>query len=237
MNEQALMVCNDQQLSVSLSERAQALKDEALEKAALIGRVTCSEEQRGAVDAQKALAFIRTAVEKARKAAKERPLAYGRAIDEKAKEFVREIGEEDLRIAHLIADFQALEQARIRAAQQAENERLTQLERDRAKELAEAKTFEEVDRVQEHYNTLAQQESTPMPEVAKVEGQIVRHDWDITVTDIWLLARGHPSCVKIDPRLSEIKSLLDAGVKVSGVKAERIIKAQVRVNSVKAIEV
>ena len=56
----------------------------------------------------------------------------------------------------------------------------------------------------------------------------------------WLKAAdvAHPVCVKIEPRLSEIKNLLDAGVKVSGVTAKREIKAGVTSGKVRpAIDV
>lgn len=64
-----------------------------------------------------------------------------------------------------------------------------------------------------------------------------RHDWEVTVTDVWLLAKSHPGCVKIEPRISEIKSLLNNGVKVAGVNAVRIQKSGVRLKAVKTVEI
>jgi len=57
------------------------------------------------------------------------------------------------------------------------------------------------------------------------------------VTDVWLLAKSHPGCVKIEPRISEIKSLLNNGVKVAGVNAVRIQKSGVRLKAVKTVEI
>ncbi len=75
----------------------------------------------------------------------------------------------------------------------------------------------------------ANQEIAALPVAAPIraEGQRVREEWNVTVTDIWMLARVHPGCVKIEPRLSEIKELLDAGVKVAGILAKKEIKAGV----------
>jgi len=71
---------------------------------------------------------------------------------------------------------------------------------------------------------------------AKAEGQTTRTEWEVNIVDIWALARGHPACVKIEPRLSEIKSLLDEGVKVAGVTARRVTMVSVRTAG-KALEV
>lgn len=57
------------------------------------------------------------------------------------------------------------------------------------------------------------------------------------MTDVWLLAKSHPGCVKIEPRISEIKSLLNNGVKVAGVNAVRIQKSGVRLKAVKMVEI
>jgi len=56
----------------------------------------------------------------------------------------------------------------------------------------------------------------------------VKTEWEITVTDKYTLARYHPNCVKITPLLSEIKLLLDEGLPVRGVDAEKVVKASVR---------
>jgi hypothetical protein len=63
---------------------------------------------------------------------------------------------------------------------------------------------------------------------ARADGQTVRMEWEVTVNDIWALARGHPACVRIEPRLTEIKSLLDLGTKIAGVSAKRVPVVSVR---------
>lgn len=227
----AIIVRDDVGLKVWFGAEAQQQKDIALEKAAIIGKVTNADDQREAVEAQKALAELLSVVEKARKEAKEPILNFGRLIDFTAQKFTEDLKAEQLRIARLVGDFQALEQRRIWAAQQAENERLAQLEREKAAELAKAASLEEVNKVQEVFNNRAQAEAVPIPQATRTEGQRVTQEWVIEITDPWLLARSHPTCVKIEPLKSEIKELLNAGVQVKGVRATKETKAGVRVGA------
>ncbi len=226
----SLIIRNDADLSASIAKEAHAARELALEKSALIGKVTCAEEQLLAVEAQKTIKSLLNEVEASRKAAKEPVLFYGRRIDETAKQFCDELKVEELRISRLAADFQALELGRIRAAQAAENERLSALERERQAALAAVKTHDEFDKVNETFDIRAAEEVPPTPKPpARIEGQIVREDWKITVEDSRRLAWFHPHCVIVKTLLSEIKQMLNAGMKVEGVKAEREIKSGVRI--------
>lgn len=282
---QALIVRDDARLACSFTEQALALKDAALEKSALIARVNDAATQANAVEAQQDIANLLNQAEKARKAAKEPVLEFGRRIDAAAKSFVSDLKGEEIRIATLVGDFQKLEEARVRAAELAriaeqrklEEERraaeqkalreaeilrekldaeaaelarkrresesaedaarvkAAELELQRQRALAEAQSHEELDRIQEqHAQAIA---DLPVTAPIRVDGQRIRKEWLITVVDIWLLAKSHPTCVKIEPRLSEIKTLLDAGVKVAGVNAMRETRAGVTVNSRPAIDV
>ena len=57
---------------------------------------------------------------------------------------------------------------------------------------------------------------------------IVKHEWQIEVEDAYKLARMHPNCVTIKPELTEIKDMLDQGLKVNGIKATKVTKSTVR---------
>ena len=94
---------------------AVTLRDQALESAAMVARVSCAEEQLAAVEAQKQLGSLLNHIEACRIKAKEPALTYGRQIDEAAKQFTIELKEERLRLDRLVADFQALEMAKVRA--------------------------------------------------------------------------------------------------------------------------
>lgn len=237
-NEIAILQGDSGAQSVFATVAAMALRDMALGTSALIGKVTNAQEQERAVEAQTELHALRQQAEKARTALKRPVIDYGKLIEKTCADFVAPLDEELLRVATLVGDFQQLEMAKAAAARKSQDEALSHLERDRATELAAATSHEEMDAIQAKYADkalLLSQQPAAMP--ARAAGQVVKTDWDIKVTDIWALARAHPLCVKIDPRVSEIKNLLDAGVKVSGVAAERVQKASVRVSKQPTITV
>lgn len=232
-NQTALMVRDDANRAVSFTTEANQLKEAALELSALVGRVTNADENSAAVLAQVEIQKIRSLAEKARKAAKEPVLEYGKAIDNAAKQFLAELDEENLRISKLIGDFQALEAAKLRAAERLRQEELNRIEREKNEALAKAKNHEELESTHAHFNEVAAQSAAAQPIAAPVraEGQVVKTDWEIIVTNPYDLAKFHPSCVNITPRLSEIKQLLAEGVTVKGITANKITKAGVRLGA------
>jgi hypothetical protein len=320
----AIMLRDDSKREITFLPQAHELKRLALEQSALIGKVENAEQNQTAFQAQAALAEVRKNVEKARVAAKEPVLAFGKLIDATAKAFVEDITQEEWRIGRLIGDFQQLEQAKARAAEQAKKLEEERIERERQQELRriaeaqaeeqrkleaerrrvaeeaasakrkldadkaeaerksreaknakerevaearrkelearEAKEKEEAERLRieiERKNALAAAtsheafdaanekfgnmqaavQSAPVAAPVRADGQKVRSDWDLVISDIWLLAKAHPTCVKIEPRTAEIKTLLNAGVKVSGVIATAITKSQVQGATQKIVEI
>lgn len=225
--EVVMLQRDDARMSVAPTDYAIELRDEALMEAALIGKVTNANENETAVEAQKALTRIAKLCEESRKVIKEPVIDYGRKIDAAAKEFRAEIDAEELRIAGLIADYQALELAKVRAAESVRSVQMGEIERARQEALSKATSHEDMDRINEEYN-LKVAEIPPVP-VVKAEGQRITEDWDIQITDIWALARAHPACVKIEARKTEIRELLKIGVTPAGVLAKRVVKAGVRV--------
>jgi len=272
VSDQALILRDDSRLTITFKPAALEMRDRALELAALVGKVTDAASQEAAVAAQKEINNTLKLIEKARQACKAPILDFGRAIDDSASRFVVELKAEELRVAVMVGDFQALERAKAAAAEQlrqaearraeeerrqaelaairaaeAEKAKLEAAEREvarlaaaasskreqeilaqqraeieRQKAAAQAKSHDELDRIQaQHSDAMAALSAAPTYQPVKASGQRVREEWSITVTDIWLLARAHPGCVKIEPRLAEIKSLLDAGAKVAGVTATR----------------
>lgn len=98
-----------------------------------------------------------------------------------------------------------------------------QREIDRQKELATAESLEKQDAINEKFNEASA--ALPQVEMHRAEGQRVVEAWEVTVLDVWTLARVHPGCVKIEPLTSEIKKLLDLGVKVHGVTAKKVVSS------------
>lgn len=135
---QALITRADDALSISFTEAAIALKNDALEKAAMIAKVGNADEQSAAVEAQQAVAGIVSLVEKARVACKAPVLDFGRKIDAEAAKFTVEIKEEQLRLAKLVGDFVQLEQAKAAAAECARRLEEEKIEREKQEAILKA---------------------------------------------------------------------------------------------------
>lgn len=215
------------QFAIAFTQEAEQAKDIALSTAALIARVSTAAEQEQAVVAQTELRRVINLVENARKAAKAPVLEYGRTIDTTAKHFVADLESEERRVATLVGNFQQLELSRARALEALRVKELNEIERKRQEALSTAKSHDEHDEINERAN----QEAAALPVVqpAKAQGQLVREDWEIEVFDVWALARAHPMCVKVEPRRSEIRQLLDAGITPAGVKAKKVVASSVRI--------
>lgn len=131
MSGKALIIRNDAKLSITFTPAAVELKESALGLAALINRVSTPDENANAVEAQKELKRILGLCEAARKQCKEPILDFGRAIDQGAKQFSSEIDAEFHRVTKLVADFQALELEKQRAAEAARRLEEQKLQRER----------------------------------------------------------------------------------------------------------
>lgn len=286
-------------LSAATTPAAVALREAALDKAALIAKVTSPAEQDAAVAAQMDLERVKRDVEKAEEAVK-RPLNELRtAIIQTRKNFCEEIEVEGMRIAGLINEFQCQERERAmaeRRAAEAEARKIAEVEQKALREAAEkarleaeaiakkereeaearqaiarkeaaaaaaiknataraeaeaaakrreieaeaaakrradaeaAAAAQRADEARQRIESqaAAQREEVAPVNEAKAAGQVVRTEWKIEVTDIHLLYRAHSGCVKLEPRIAEIKSLLDAGVDVKGVRASKEVQSSVR---------
>jgi uncharacterized protein YjbJ (UPF0337 family) len=237
MSTEALISLNNTTLTAEFTPQASKLKEEALTVSAAIGKVTDQAENANAVEAQKALAEVIKLVEQARKAAKDPVLAFGKKIDEQAKGFVEELAAEQWRVSRLVGDFQQLEAKKAQAARQAERDRLTALEKERLAAIAQAKTHEELDRIEEaHNNAVQQQAPTPLV-AAHAQGQRVGEEIKFEVFDINALYASKPGCVKMEPKMLEIRALLKAGLALPGVRHWTETKATVSLRGQKVIEV
>lgn len=237
MND-ALIIRDDSQHLARFSTAAWALQARALESAALIGKVDDAEEQKAAVGAQVALNDLVKVIEKARVASKEPILKFSRLIDSRAKEFTIELQSELMRISTLIGTFQSMEMKRIAAAQAMENERLQSLEKERAAEVSQAKTADQIDLIDAKFSERAAVEALSIAAPERVAGQMIRETWNYAIENIHLLYARHPNCVKFTEKRAEILQLLESGVNVQGIRAWQETKAGVRQSrAAKAIEV
>lgn len=105
-----------------------------------------------------------------------------------------------------------------------------------AKVAAEKAAAQQAASVQEAAAAKVYVESRPIT-ATRENGQIVKTDWEIIVTNPYELAKFHPDCVNITPRLGEIKAHLNAGLTIKGIKAVKVTKASVRTATAAAITV
>lgn len=223
---------------VSAMQMALTLKEQVLELSALIAKVGNAADQEKAVDAQKQLKRFVNLVQSSAKAVRAEINPIYDAVGTMEKQLVAEVDAEGLRLARLIGDYAESERIRVQARQEAARNDIATLQKMEQEELAAASTLEQQDEIRERYAQLAQTAAASLAtEAPKAKGQVVREDWAVTVTDIHALYQFHTNCVKLEPRLKEIKTLLNAGVKVNGVTATKITNSFVRTEKEKpAIE-
>jgi len=258
---------------VALSVAWEEIKSDALMAATTIETVVDGPSHDRAVSVQADIREALKFLEASRKELKDPFFQMGKRIDAAAKAEADELEKEEKRVQAMVNDFQTLELAkaraaenarrleeeRIEAARQAELRRLAEEEAakkrelqekerialqtamaarnaeeeakaaallrevTRQKELSEAESLEKQDEIQEKFN--AESAALPVHEQHRAQGQRVKEDWEVTVLDVWTLARVHSNCVKIEPLVSEIKKLLDLGVRVHGVTAKRVVSS------------
>ncbi len=184
-------------------------------------------EQSVAVAAQTALACYVKAVHSAAEAAK-KPLNEIRskiiALD---KELVAKAEAEGARVGGLIAEFQIAEEARVAAARRLADANAAMLEKELDQKIAQAQSLSEIEALRDESRAELAAAAPPV-EPIRAKGQVVKEELEVQVFDIWLLARSMPSCVRVEPILSEIKSLVRAGIKVPGVTVTKKTVAGVR---------
>jgi len=238
MTDQSLILVDSTARDVIFPDLAVSIRDEAIEQSSLIARVTNAEQNDAAIAAQKRLKEVCSVLEKCRKAAKQPSVDEGRRIDARVAEFIKPAEMELIRIAGVTANFAALEFARQRAAQNAENERLSTLEREREALLAASKSLEEHQAIREAYDEKAAEAQKPVPVPVKAAGQVVSTEWEILAIDDWKLLKLRPDLVRrIEWDRVAIKRLLSQGTVLPGVTAKEVVKSTVRVTTNVPIQV
>lgn len=218
MSETPLMRLDGLELIVEPSSLQ--LRSDLLGASEMVQVVNDTATNQMAFEAQAAILGLVRAVQKTQSELK-KPLNDLRGrIDQAAKDFIDSLQKESMRLAGLMGSWHSLEEQKRRSAEAARMEELKATERAREAEIAKAKSLEHVAEIKERYEQSVLTIAAPPP-TEKPSAQIVKDVWKMEVTDIWLLARMHPACVKIEPRKQEIIQLLDAGFEVAGVKSWR----------------
>ena len=140
------------------------------------------------------------------------------------------------RKAREAAETAARQAAEAKTAKQRAAAEAARIEAERiAKEAAE-KSAAELQLANERAAQATAAEVKPVT-ATRTTGQVVKEDWEITVTNPYELAKFHPDCVKIEPMLTPIKQALNAGIAVKGISATKVTKASVRARTAPLIEV
>jgi len=179
------------------------------------------------IDREKQAEIARVAREAAEAERKIRETAESKAREE------REAAEKLAREATNKKQREAAELARIEAEKRAA---LAKAEAERIAIENAAKSAAEMQRIQEAADAAKMAEGKPI-ESTRTFGQVVKTDWEITVTNPYELAKFHPDCVKIEPLLTPIKQALNMGIAVKGIRAEKKITSGVRLSTSKPIDV
>lgn len=165
----------------------------------------------------------RRVIEKTRKTLKEPYIKMSRQIDEAAESATKDLVPEEQRLSRALGDYYALIEAKKRAQAKLESAE-TEVDKMRAGLLVNAATLTEFDELGQQFS---EENRAKQGEIVKTDTKpspSIKKDYDIVVTDIWLLAKAHPACVKIEPRIGEIKELVRNGVKVAGINATEVNK-------------
>ena len=73
-------------------------------------------------------------------------------------------------------------------------------------------------------------------EITRVQGQVTRNDWEITKINEWAVIKARPDLVrKIEFDTRQIKDELKRGVKIPGIEAREIYKADVRAGKLQGV--
>lgn len=124
-----------EQGAVAVHADAERIKEEALALGALIGVVASEETNRQAVEALKGIQTVLKLAEETRTRVKAPVLDLARAIDARAKEYIRDLDVEFRRLSSACADWQTAQLERVRAQERARAEELARIEREKAEAL------------------------------------------------------------------------------------------------------
>ena len=183
------------------------------------------------IEREKQAEIARIAREEAARAAEAKRLAD--EADRKARE-EREAAAKAAREATNAAEREA---AAKRQAEAAEAEKANIIGRERIAKESQDRAAAEMQLATERAQQAAGVEGKPIV-ATRAAGQVVKTDWEIQVTNPYELAKFHPDCVTIEPKLGQIKAHLAAGITVKGITAKQVTKSTVRAGTLpSAIEV
>lgn len=134
--ENSLIIASTRALPIfELNTPAKIAKEQALQSAALIAKVTDRDSKIVAVRAQQALKKVLSDIEKARKTLKEPLLAAGRQLDTLCASESVELEKEFGRVSNVVREFDDAERRRVLEEERLQREELARIEREKQAEL------------------------------------------------------------------------------------------------------
>lgn len=206
--------------------QAEALKESALAQSALISAVNNAGENQTAFGAASEITGLRRQIRAAYEFRSRPALDYLESLRKQVKDFDGELEEEETRLNTLIGNYQQHEKARLKDAIIAASGTLEEIDQQRHEALSKVANDDERDEINERFDQMAK--NVQQPTAPRAEGQTLKSDWDVTVTDIHALYKFHRDCVKLTALVSEVKELLKLGITVKGVTATPVTKSQSR---------
>ena len=129
---------NDAALAVRVTPEAEAMRESALQAAAMVGKVDNDERNAVAIVAQVELKRLINRVEADRKEVKGPVLDFGRLIDQTAKDFIVEPEAELKRVSVAVDEYATVQLARQRAAENATRLEQEKIEQDKRRAMMDA---------------------------------------------------------------------------------------------------
>ena len=134
--ETTAIVASQRNLPIfSINEPLKLAKAAALEKSALIGKVTDADSKIIAVRAQVELKRLISQIEKARKEAKEPLLSAGRQLDNLCAAEALDLDKEFGRVSNVVNEFDLAERRRVQEEERIQREELARIEREKQAEI------------------------------------------------------------------------------------------------------
>jgi hypothetical protein len=223
--------------TITLNEEALAERQELLDKGEQFQSCETAEDQGRLIRHARSMKALLKDTEAFRKSTKAPFQAAGKLIDEKVKEYCEPLKAGCARLQVLASEFQLKEDARVEAERQAqEKERLRALAEAQkaeaeAKKAAEALRTEDAGLSEAEQAVIAEMEASKkvdayeqtvrqaQPAAARATGQIIQNRLCFEVEDKAVAYADHPECFELVPKKSVIRDLLDAGIKIKGVKS------------------
>lgn len=177
-------------------------------------------------------------VEGGRKAAKAPLLDAGKNLDAVVREFAEPLDAHKLRLNRLVGDYVTLQQAKARAAEAARLKELAEIERQKQAALAQASSHEEREKIHEQFHRdIACASAGPV--TPKPRGLAVKADIEFEVVDMRSFVAAHWNFVRQPVAIDRVavKEAIRSGLHVVGVQWKEVVKASVRGNAGKEIEV